>query len=389
MRHLLVVLALLALPINLSAQSDGTHKTASLLGGTYSNTTGTPFALIMMFDYNKWVENRKSDPNAPIPQPIYQCSGALVAPNLILTAAHCIMPDFAARGHLANINGKSYLASNIEKHPRYVYLDYKSTNPKKRALNLYTDVGVITLSENITDVTPLPILVDEPLSAGESVVSNGFGTNETVPLPATSINDLLLAFRSAALSVSKVNNWSFVTSYSLGHTTVCGGDSGGPVTRDLGNYRGILGVNSLTTVTSINDQSQCVVRSDGSNGDIDEFPLLGSKIALPFLRKFSGIQFLSGRFIRFANALPQLIQASSTSTTATTLAELKNNAQQILQILPPLRILGNTKRRQILNQIKTTATKAFRAKTIAIAQKWLQKVPPLVTKLSQLSIAAA
>ena len=88
-----------------------------------------------------------------------QCTGTLIAPNAVLTAAHCVEGISGTQGTF-EVNGKTYQTVKIEIHP-----EYQSRN---------VDLAVMILSENVEGVTPIELNRVTP-KVGEILTLVGFG----------------------------------------------------------------------------------------------------------------------------------------------------------------------------------------------------------------------
>lgn len=71
-------------------------------------------------------------------------SGTLIAPDLVLTAAHVELGNFV-------VGGNTYAGVSITKHPQYI-LNGNTVN----AINYGFDIAVIKLATPVTNVTPIP-----------------------------------------------------------------------------------------------------------------------------------------------------------------------------------------------------------------------------------------
>ncbi len=171
------------------------------------------------------------------------CSGAMVAPNLVLTARHCVaqaitaMPacDSMGRSH----NG-AHLGGDLDPSLIGVYVGphvsvlsdaprargVRTVHPSTRVL-CDADVAFVVLDRNIDDVTILPMRLEGPIETGDWVVPVGFGGGR-----ANQIGTRMPRGATAVLTVGPGANSH--TGAVLGphefevDTATCRGDSGGP-----------------------------------------------------------------------------------------------------------------------------------------------------------------
>jgi hypothetical protein len=71
-------------------------------------------------------------------------SGTLIAPDLVLTAAHVELGNFV-------VGGNTYTGVSIIKHPQYI-----ANGNNVNAINYGFDIALIRLSSPVTNVTPVP-----------------------------------------------------------------------------------------------------------------------------------------------------------------------------------------------------------------------------------------
>jgi hypothetical protein len=177
------------------------------------------------------------------PSHVTLCSGALVAPNLILTARHCVSraltatPACDARGeshnglHLAADADPSSIAIYVGAH---VHVDrdpirahaVRTLHPTGRVL-CDSDLAFLVIDRPLTDVTVLSIRLHGSVASGDRVLPVGFGGGaENV------IGNRVARIGSTVLAVGPAANSD--TGAVLGprefevDEATCRGDSGGP-----------------------------------------------------------------------------------------------------------------------------------------------------------------
>lgn len=161
----------------------------------------------------------------------YICSGTLIAPNIVLTAAHCL--DIANGGRsyqTAAPNqievffddtiqgpGTGFIATETLIHSGY--------NRRSFGVN---DLGLIRLAGTSTTITPIPILpaaMSGLETVGTSVNFAGYGRTETNSLGTLlQVDGTLSAIRPTQLEYQQ----------ALSEGGPCNGDSGGPLFYDFG-----------------------------------------------------------------------------------------------------------------------------------------------------------
>ncbi|MCJ7823495.1 MAG: trypsin-like serine protease [Anaerolineales bacterium] len=195
--------------------------------------------------------------------PAWRCSGALIAPKVVLTAGHCTEGADAARVWFDEV---------VEGNPEYPFGGVTSiegipdTNPKYRSDEnpygggnglpafSYRDVGIVVLDEPVTDVgfakLPEAGFVDT-LKNKTDIDFVGYGVQEMVhgggPPDWTGLKVRLYA-PSELVSGKFIHSAEFMK-LSLNHSQekggTCFGDSGGPDL--LGGTDTVLAVNSYVT----------------------------------------------------------------------------------------------------------------------------------------------
>jgi hypothetical protein len=177
------------------------------------------------------------------PSHITLCSGALVAPNLVLTARHCVSravtatPSCDARGRSHN---GDHLAEDVDPQSIAIYTGSQVRPdidaPVARAVRTLhptgqvlcdSDVAFLVLDRPIVNATILSMRLHAPVEAGDIVVPVGFGGG-----PSNVVGHKVARPKSTVLATGPSANAA--TGAVLGprefevDRATCRGDSGGP-----------------------------------------------------------------------------------------------------------------------------------------------------------------
>jgi MYXO-CTERM domain-containing protein len=168
------------------------------------------------------------------------CSGSLVAPDVVLTAAHCLDPMFIGDDVPsftlaldANTASSAEIVPGLSAHQHPAF---DVTAEPGAGIGQWYDIGILILDEEINDV-PLEILPTpeeaENLVVGQIVELVGYG------LTSTEGWEIGVKYHGSAHLV-EVGDWELFIS-NPGEQQNCNGDSGGPALVDLGDGRRIVG----------------------------------------------------------------------------------------------------------------------------------------------------
>ncbi len=183
------------------------------------------------------------------------CSGALVAPNVVLTARHCVTRNSTTsvscddKGSSAN---GTHVIGDEEPNTIGVYLGVspsfaKAPVARARAILAPTgpylcdsDIALVVLETSITTVTPLAIRLHRPARTGESILAVGYGQNDQSSPIGTRFHRGGVAVLAQGAGVSPSKTPLGPHEFEVG-TSICQGDSGGPaISEESGAVIGVV-----------------------------------------------------------------------------------------------------------------------------------------------------
>ena len=208
----------------------------AIVNGAECSTAGSAVVLLNMKDSSG--------------QQIGSCSGTVIAPKAILTAAHCLPAGTAAVNVFLG-SGPQQISQSFAPHPSW-----------REANNTAFDAAVVVMPEAIGR-TPVPLLLSRDARVGENAILAGWGKDSLAGVTST--------LRAGVTTITGVTALTLQTTSSTTASAVCQGDSGGAILLSEGGVWAVAGVISAnsTLACSFGDNFYSNLR----NADISSFVL--------------------------------------------------------------------------------------------------------------------
>lgn len=157
------------------------------------------------------------------------CTGTLITSRAVLTAAHCL-DDNPEEIRVWPGEGPEFTATSFSVHPQF------------SGSSLQFDVGVVLLGEDVPRARA-SILTSRQGRIAETAIVAGFGRDE---------NSDTTRLRAGSTTISAVTATRLETRYAPPASSICSGDSGGPILLSEGGAWAIAGISSATTQSACN-----------------------------------------------------------------------------------------------------------------------------------------
>jgi V8-like Glu-specific endopeptidase len=343
--------------------SGGKHR---IYGGGFTDARTSPLTLVKLIRNGQYVAT---------------CSGMLVSPELVLTAAHCIV-DEQGRGYDFQV----VVGGNVFT-PSFAYYSssYRPNGAVDTANSKY-DLGMLVLQFGVTNVQPMPVWYDyDFLAFPKDVTIGGFGANNE-GYNAPGLEPYNLA-KSASYSLIATQDEMLLGSFQPHASSPCPGDSGGPVISEF-SYLGRILENGLLGVTSLapvyyDENGRCVVA-----GNFAYFVDLRTPSSVGFLNAFTGVRRVSARnaYIKYL-AISLGSHISATVWQVNSLRDIKKYSVGLLPSAQTLSIFAqDVDRTKLVNRINGRFRAVRRALTAKAAKGAIRAVVRLCDSLAAMGV---
>jgi hypothetical protein len=183
------------------------------------------------------------------------CSGVLVAPNVVLTARHCVAVTLTS-AVACDENGRSTNGKHVagDQRPDAIAL-YTGASPKlggapdavgkaiiapKGDELCDSDIALVVLDRSIPDVEPVAVRLSSGVAPGETIRSVGYGQNDKKMPMGTRLRKSGVSVLAMGSAVSASETPLGPHEFEVGRS-ICEGDSGGPaLSEDTGAVVGVV-----------------------------------------------------------------------------------------------------------------------------------------------------
>jgi secreted trypsin-like serine protease len=168
------------------------------------------------------------------------CTGTLVAPNVVVTAAHCV-PSCAQRVFVGEDVAFPQDGRTIDVRQAVAHHGYRPPDPTD-------DIAVLILAESVDDVTPRPIASRAALGSAFAVRLAGYGNTDVFSSGGYGrrrMVDVPIAGQDPQYGADFIRE--FVAGAPFLDRDSCNGDSGGPAFVQAGGDWHLIGSTSRAT----------------------------------------------------------------------------------------------------------------------------------------------
>jgi len=317
------------------------------LGGDFVSLNKTPVALILTESF--------------------QCTGLLVAPTLVLTAAHCIA-DIASNYTIV-IAGNVVQARRVSFSPGYQQTEEVTRENSRR------DIGMIELSSEVTWIEPVPVLINDPVRRGETALVIGFGSNEQSGRVET-IADLI--GKAGTVRIQSVGSGLLESTALSSGTSTCSGDSGGPLlqfSRDR-KFAYTVGVVSYGE-NQVDRNGGCFLGGIGLSGFVD----LQSSVSRQYFKSFPTLRYLSGSLLRFFYSAKSFSKTLKRAERSSNVSAIRSTASSLKRSITIARRDADSRRTPLVRRSLSALTRLTKITSVKRAKPQIAAVRTAINQL--------